>query len=141
MASLNFFQCFTRDVADKVHDLLGTNDTLRVYLSNTAPNASTMSVKADLAEIATGNGYAGPIDIENDGTASAGVVTVTAVDKVVTASGNVAQFRYVVLYNDTPTSPADPLIGWWDYGTAVNLTSGDTFGIDFGAALLTITAV
>ena len=33
------------------------------------------------------------------------------------AGGSIGPFRYVVLYNDTPTSPADPLIGWYDYGT------------------------
>ena len=138
MAAINFFNCFTRDVADKVHDLLGTNDTLRVSLSNSAPNAATMTQKADLAEISTGNGYTGAIDIDNDGTASAGVVTVTAVDKTVTATGAVGPFRYVVLFNDTPAG--DPLIAWWDYGSAVTMQDGDTFTTDFGASLLTYTA-
>jgi hypothetical protein len=134
MAAINFFDCFARDVANMVHDLLGTDDTLRVYLSNVAPNAATMTVKADLAEISTGNGYAGAIDIENDGTASGGVVTVTAVDKTVTATGPVGPFRYVVLFNDTPAG--DPLIAWWDYGSAVTLADGEPLDIDFGAVLL-----
>ena len=39
----------------------------------------------------------------------------------------------IVLYNDTPTSPADPLIGFWDYGSSVSLANGDTFTVDFDA--------
>jgi hypothetical protein len=49
-----------------------------------------------------------------------------------TFSGTVT-FRYVVLYNDTPTSPADPLIAWWDYGSNVTLNSGETFTVAFDA--------
>jgi len=52
-------------------------------------------------------------------------------DLVLTASGAVATFRYVVIYNDTPTSPADPLVGWYDYGSDVTLANGETFTIDF----------
>jgi hypothetical protein len=43
----------------------------------------------------------------------------------------VATFRYVVLYNDDPTSPADPLIGWYDHGSDVTLATGETYTIDF----------
>jgi hypothetical protein len=42
-----------------------------------------------------------------------------------------ATFRYVVLYNDTQTSPVDPLIAWWDHGSAVTLNNGDTFTVLF----------
>jgi hypothetical protein len=44
-----------------------------------------------------------------------------------------------VLYNDTPTSPADPLIAFWDYGSSVTLASGETLTVDFGANILTVT--
>lgn len=139
MASFNKFQNFVEDLGNKVHDLVGTQDTLKVYLSNTAPNAATHAVKGDLAEISTGNGYTGPIDVENDGSEVDGVLTVTSADSVVvTATGAVGPFRYVVLYNDTPTSPADPLIGWWDYASSISLANGETFTIDFGASLFTI---
>lgn len=140
MATFNKYQKFARDLADKVHDLVGTNDTLKVMLSNTAPNASTHAVRADVTEISAGNGYtSGGIDTQNDGAESSGTVTVTAVDLTFTAAGgSIGPFRYAILYNDTPTSPADPLIGWWDYGSSITLADGETFTVDFGASLLTI---
>jgi hypothetical protein len=65
---------------------------------------------------------------------TSGTLKLILADLVLTASGAVATFRYVVLYNDTPTSPADPLIGWYDYGSAVTLANGETFTIDFDGA-------
>lgn len=129
MATFNKFQVFTTNLCTKVHDL--NADTLNVYLSNATPSASADSVKTDLAEISTGNGYTGPVDTQNTGSGSGGTYTVSGTKVVITASGSVGPFQYVVLYNDTPTSPADPLIGWWDYGSAVTLASGETFTIKF----------
>ena len=138
MATFNKFDQFIEDVFTGVHNLIGTTDTVNIYLSNTAPNAATHAVKADLAEISTGNGYTGPQDTQNSGSQTSGTVTVTGVDVVITASGGtVGPFQYVVLYNDTPTTPADPLIGWWDYGAAVTLNSGESFTTDFGASMFT----
>jgi hypothetical protein len=54
---------------------------------------------------------------------------------VFTASGgSIASFRYAVLYNDSPTSPADPLIGYWDYGSTVSLSDGESLTVDFDAS-------
>jgi hypothetical protein len=139
MATFNKFQQFAEDLGKGVHQLHAAGHTLRVYLSNATPDAAADAIKADLAEISTGNGYAGAIDVENDYTESGGTGTLTAVDKVVTASGgSIGPFRYVVLYNDTPSSPADPLIGWWDYGSGITLLDTETFTIDFGASVLTV---
>lgn len=139
MATFNKFEQFVEDLGNGVHDLVGTDHTLNVYLSNATPSASLDAVKTDLAEISTGSGYTGPQDTQNSGSESGGTLTVTGTDVTITASGgSVGPFRYVVLYNDTPTSPADPLIGWWDYGSAVTLADGESFTIDFGASMFTI---
>lgn len=140
MADFNKFQNFVEDLGNKVHDLVGTNDTLKVYLTNTAPDAAADAVKADLAEITAENGYtAGGADVQNDGSESGGTLTVTGVDVSWTASGGtIGPFRYVVLYNDTPSSPADPLIGWWDYGSEITLQDGESFTVNFGASLFTV---
>lgn len=138
MAAFNKFEAFSEHLAEKVHDL--NADTLKIYLSNTAPDAAADAVKADLAEISAGNGYAaGGDDVQNATSRSGGTTSITGTDVTVTASGGtVGPFRYVVLYNDTPASPADPLIGWWDYGSSITLADGESFTTDFGASLFTV---
>lgn len=133
MAAYNKFQQFVEDLCKKVHDL--HTDTLKVYLSNAVPSASGDAVKTDLAEISAGNGYtAGGTDVQNTVSETTGTATVAAVDVTWTASGgSIGPFQYVALYNDTPTSPADPLIAWWDYGAALTLGDGESFTVDFGS--------
>jgi len=141
MAAFVKYEHFVEDLANKVHDIFGTTDTFKLMLSNTAPNAATHAVRADVTELSTANGYtSGGVDTQNDSTRTGGVVTITGVDIVFTASGgSIGPFRYAILYNDTPTSPADPLIGYWDYGSAITLLDTETFTVDFGASLFTLT--
>jgi hypothetical protein len=131
MASYNKFQQFAEDMPEKVHNL--GSDTLKIMLTLVAPVA-TNSVKADLTEIAAGNGYtAGGTAVTVTTSAdAAGTYTLAANQVVFTASGTMADFRYAVLYNDTSTS--DSLIAWWDHGSTVTLTSGQTFTVQFGSA-------
>ena len=139
MASFNKFQDFVEQLGKGVHQLHAAGHTLKVALTNTAPVA-TNTVFANITEISAGNGYtAGGADTQNDYTESAGTGSCTGTDVVWTASGGtIGPFRYVVLYNDTPASPADPLIGWWDYGSAITLNAGETFTTDFGSSMFTI---
>ena len=139
MAAAVKFQKFVRDLGLGVHNL--DTGALKVYLTNAAPNVATSAVKADLADIAAGNGYvAGGADITGVYAESGGTGTLTATDVTFTASGGtIGPFRYAILYNDTPTSPADPLIQYWDYGSAITLADGETFTVDFGASVLTLT--
>ena len=130
MASYNKFQQFVQDLCEKVHNL--SSDQVEVYLSNATPSASLDAVKADLAEISTGNGYTGPQDTQNTGAEATGTYTLTGTKVVITASGgSIGPFQYVVLQNTTPTTPLDPLIGWWDYGSALTLLTGETFTVKF----------
>jgi len=131
MASFNKFNQFVEDVAKKVHNL--NSDTLKVLLTNVAPVA-TNSVKADLTEISAGNGYSagGTTATFSSGAQTSGTYKLVLADVTFTASGgSINTFRYAVLYNDTPTSPADPLIGWWDYGANITITNGNSFTVDF----------
>lgn len=134
MASFNKFNAFVEHLAEKVHNL--GSDSLKLMLTNSAPVA-TNSVLADLTEISAGNGYtAGGNAISITSSAqSSGTYKLVLADSTWTASGgSIGPFRYVVLYNDTPTSPADPLIGWWDNGSSITLASGSSFTTDFDAS-------
>ena len=140
MATFNKFQDFVEQLGKGVHQLHAAGHTLKVYLTNDTPDASLDAVKSDLAEITAQNGYpAGGVDIQQDYTEAGGTGTLTAVDVVFTASGgSFGLFRYAVVYNDTPTSPADPLVCWWDYGSSISCNDGETFTVDFGASVFTI---
>lgn len=135
MATYNKVNVFVEDLMNKVHDLFGTTsaDLLKIMLVNSPAPVATNSVKADLTEIAAGNGYtAGGADTQNDGTRATATFTLTGTKVVITASGGaIGPFRYVALYNDTPAAPADPLISWWDHGSAVTLNDGETFTVKF----------
>ena len=140
MAAYNKFEDFVEQLGKGVHQLHAAGHQLDVYLSDATPSASLDAVKADLAEITNQNGYAAPVDIQNDVSETGGVATLTGVDVTITASsGSFGPFRYVVLDNDTPTSPADPLIGWWDYGSELTVNDGESFTVDFGASVATLT--
>lgn len=138
MASYNKFQGFVGYLGLAAINL--NTDTFKVYLSNAAPSASADDVKTDLAEITNQNGYTAPVDIQNTYSETTGTGTMAATDVVITASGGtVGPFQYVVIYDDTVTSPvADPLMCWFDYGSALTLQAGETFTIDFGASLFTL---
>lgn len=137
MATFNKFETFVGDLGiGKVHDL--NVDTLECYLSNATASASADSVKADLAEITQENGYTAPEDTTNTASETGGVLTVVGVDIVITATGSVGPFINTVLMNTTPASPLDPLIGWWNR-SSVTMANTDTFTIDFGASMFTIT--
>lgn len=102
-------------------------------LSNVAPVA-TNSVKADLTEITAQNGYAagGTAVTITSSAQTSGTYKLVGNDVVFTASGGtIGPFQYVTVYNDTPTVPADPLIGWWDYLSSITLQSGETLTVDY----------
>ncbi len=136
MAAFNKFNIFVEDLCNKVHDLFGSGggiDAIKVYLSNTAPDAALDAIKTDLAEITNQNGYTAPVSVTPVGSRSGGGIWVAQGTKVViTASGGtVGPFQYVVLYNDTPSAPVDPLIGWWDRLAPLTLQDGESFSIKF----------
>lgn len=138
MAAFVKFNKFVENLGRKVFNL--NTDTLKVALTNTAPTAATNNQLSDITQVANGNGYT------TGGTAvgstaysqTSGVGTLSGNDVVFTAAGGtVGPFRYAVLYDDTATN--DELIGYWDYGSSITLNDTETFTVDFGASILTIT--
>lgn len=133
MAVFNKYNQFVQDLSSGVHQLqTGTTHVLKVALSNTAP-AATQATLSQVTELTTGGGYtAGGISVGTiTGSQTSGTFKLTGgTDPVWTGSGAGFTARYAILYNDTPTSPADPLIGWWDYGSSVTIAAGETLTVD-----------
>lgn len=133
-ASYNKFQDYAEQLNKAVHNW--SSHTFKAVLCNTAPVA-TNSVLADLTQISNGGGYTGGAGggVLLDSvtlTETSGTAKLTIADEVITASGgSIGPFRYVAIYNDTATS--DPLVGWYDYGSNITLTDGESFTLDFDA--------
>ena len=139
MATFNKFNSFVEALAEQTHNL--GSDTLKVALTNSAPSA-TNTVLADITQISGGNGYTtgGTQATQSSSVQTSGTYKLVLNDVTFTASGgSIGPFRYVVLYNDTAAS--DELIGYYDYGTNLTVTSGNSFVVDFDATngVLTLT--
>jgi hypothetical protein len=132
MAAFNKFNAFVADIANKVHNL--GSDNLKIMLTNNAPVA-TNAVKADITEISAGNGYAsgGTQAILVSSAQTSGTYKLILNSVTYTASGgSIGPFRYAVLYNSTAGS--GNLIGWWDYGTNLTITGGNSFQVQLDGA-------
>lgn len=133
MASYNKFLDYVEQVNKGVHNW--STHTFKAALTNTAP-VNTNTVFADITEISAGNGYsAGGMTLDSVTLSeAAGTAKVTIADEVLTAAGgSIGPFQYVVMYNDTATSPADALVCWFDRGSALTLLDGESLTLDFHA--------
>lgn len=142
MATYVKYNQFVEDLAKKVHNL--SADSLKVALTNAAPNVSTHVVLADITDLTTGNGYTagGTAPSITSCVQTAGVLKLVLGDVVFTASGgSIGPFRYAVLYNSAPSSPLKPLIAYHDYGSSITVLNGETFtwDADPSTGVLTIT--
>lgn len=132
MATSSFFK-FNQFVEDRnhgVHDF--SSDQLTVALTNTQPVAGN-SVLADITEISYTNLSSRNLTITSSGQTS-GTYKLVIQDHTLTASGSVPDFQYVVVYNNTPTTPADPLIFWLEYPSVISMSNNESFDIDFSDA-------
>lgn len=113
-------------------------DQFAVALSNTAPGSESTDPTGD------GDGILGNVTevsytncssrnlTTSSFAQSSGTAKLTIADLVLTASGgSVGPFRYVYVYDDTVSSPADPLVAYFDYGSSITLADGETLTLDF----------
>lgn len=134
MATGTYFDDYANQLGRSTHDL--ATDELKLALSNTAPDTALDTVFADITEIAAGNGYtAGGFTLANKTyDATSGVVTIDGDDLQMDAlGGDVGPFRYVFLYNNTPTTPLKPLIRSFDIGEMVTVLAGTAYQIRLDA--------
>lgn len=139
MADTKYHQFFA-DLMSKVHDLTATGDTcqLPLFTSSHTPNADA-TVYGGLSNEhgATGNystgGYvftASNNSITDDDGNDKAIFDIG--EDAVWASSTITA-RYAVLFNTTPTSPADPLICLFDFGSDKSSSSGE-FRVQFNAS-------
>jgi hypothetical protein len=127
MATFNKFNSFVEALAEKVHNLGSDQLVIALTAAANAPIASNTQL-SNLTQIAYTNLSTRNITTSTSAQTS-GTYKLVLADLVLTASGAVATFRYVVIYNDTATN--DELIGWYDYGSDLTLANGETLTIDF----------
>lgn len=116
------------------------SDQFVVALSNTAPGSEGTPPTGDGAGVlanVTQISYTGLSTRNITTTSSAqasGTYKLILTDLVLTCTTTpVGPFRYVYIYDDTPISPADPLVCYYDYGSAITLNDGETLTLDFDA--------
>lgn len=143
MATFNKINDFVENFAEVID---ADGDTFIVALSNTAPASEASNpttdgngILANVTEISYTNLSSRTLTLASSSQTS-GTYTLDFNDLVLTASGGaVAAFRYIYIYDDTPTSPADPLVCFFDYGSALTLNDSESLTVSFNASgLLTV---
>lgn len=125
MATYNKFNSWV-EYMQKGVDL--SSDTLKVALTNTAPDATNTKL-SDITEIDYTYCSDRTLTVTS-ASQTGGTFKLIVADKTITASGgSVGPFRYVVIYDDTHAD--DPLICWYDYGTSVTLNDGESLELNF----------
>ena len=128
-------------VENAVHNMDLESDQIVIALSNTAPGSESSNPSADgngvlanVTEATYTNLSSRNVTTTSSGQAS-GVYKLVLADLTLTSTGGTTgPFRYIYVYDDTVTTPADPLIGYYDYGSSITLNDGDSLTIDFSEA-------
>ena len=127
MSNFNKFNYFVQDVANKVHNLGA--DQIAVILCETAPVATDHLFSDLSAKKISMTNLSSPNITTTSSTQTGGTYNLKLSNLTLTASGTVPQFRYVVVYNSSAAS--QNLIGYYDYGSELNMNVNDTLVISF----------
>ncbi len=136
MASYGKFEQTVEDWMEGVYTASTDQFTVALTTNANAPVASN-SVLANLTEISYTNLSSRDITTNSSGQTS-GTFTQLFTDLVLTASGAVATFRHIVIYDNTPSSPLDPLLARFDFGSDLTLASSETLTIDWTTSSWTV---
>jgi len=138
MATFNKVNDF---VVNAVHNMDLESDQVVVALSNTAPASESTNPATDGNGILANVTQASYTNLSSrnvttsSSTQTSGTYKLVLADITLTSTGgSTGPFRYVYIYNDTVTAPADALIGYYDYGSSLTLNDGDSLTVDFSAA-------
>jgi len=136
LATYNKFQQTVEDWQEGVYT--ASTDQFIVFLTTNANiPVATNSILANITQISYTNLSSRNLTTSTSGQTT-GTFTQLFADLVLTASGAVATFRHVGIFDDTPTSPADPLLCHYDFGSDLTLASGETLTVDFTTSTYTV---
>jgi len=125
MASYNKY---TAGVEALVEGINAGSDTWKIALSNSV-NAADTTFTPGTTDLATGGGYTqgGNTAAVSSSTHSAGTykLVLSSPSAWTGSGGGFGPFRYVILWDSTTNHP----IGYWDYGSSISLSAGDTFTV------------
>ena len=143
MATYTKYESGIENIANKIIDAFGNTDTWKAAIVTDAPVVATDTILGDHTQISGNNGYTtGGASITYNSTRTGGTITATATDVTWTASGgnlgSSTTGRYVPIYDDTPGSPVDPLVCYYDYASTFTVADTETFMLDFGASFYTM---
>ena len=139
------FNSFKKYLGDGTIDMDLHTFKVQLHSSTYVPNIATQTVRADLSgELATANGYTA------GGKALTGVLWTQAGSETYFAAGNISwdavggalTARYAVIYDDTPTAPADPLVAYSLLDTTpadVESVAGTPLTLELGANIFYLT--
>ena len=125
MATFQKVNSFVELLAEKTFNL--GSDVLTIALTNTAHNSAWTKL-SDLTQVSYANLSSRVLTVSSSAQTS-GVYKLVVADQILSATGTVGPFQYVYIYDDTATN--DELIGYYDFGSAITLSSGAAFTIDF----------
>ena len=127
-SEVQVYDKFKRDIQNGTNDLDGDTFIMGLSTSSYVPNKATHTVIADITNEVAGNGYA--LQTLN-GVAltepSAGTWRFDSADAVFTAASGSIVARFYWIFDDTPTSPLDPLFCYGELDvTPADVTTTDT---------------
>lgn len=122
------YESFPEYMGDNSIDMDGDTFKMALFLSTSNAATASNSLYGDLTnEHANNNGYTtGGTTVAATWTHSGGTTTFDVADGSWTASGGSIVARFAVIYDDTPVSPAKPLVCWSLLdNTPANVTATD----------------
>lgn len=127
-ANLSVYDSYKRDLQNGTIDVDTDVWIMGLSTSSYTPNAGTHEVLTDITDEVTGNGYARQTLVSPTLTEPVGGTwQFDSDDAVFTAASGSIVARYYWIFDDTPTSPADPLFCFGELDdTPADVTTTDT---------------
>lgn len=132
---------FKEQILSGTHDLSSGGNTIKITLHTSyTPNIDTHQVWADVSatEYGSGSGYTaggktlGSQTVTQDDTNDRALFDAASPTWTSLGALSPATPSHAIIWNDTPTSPADPLICYIELGTTA--TNGGDYTIEFSAS-------